>query len=134
MKSFMVALFAASLVVVFLALSPTRSAQAAPPAGAHAVWKTFIPSLAAPTNPGATASPSGSALSSGVVAPAVSFTLNPYSPPVPVIVTPTTTSPEAEEEIAADPGNYQNLLSAISDFSFFQNITKYAYSTNDGSA
>jgi hypothetical protein len=64
--------------------------------------------------------------------PAVTFSLNPYSPPIPAIITPTTTGPEAEEEITADPVNHQNLLSGISDFSYLQNITKYAYSTNDG--
>jgi hypothetical protein len=48
------------------------------------------------------------------------------------IITPTTTAPEAEEEIAVDPNHYQDLFAAISDFSNFQNITKYVYSANDG--
>lgn len=69
--------------------------------------------------------------SRNALAPAISFTLSPYSWSD-TIVTPTTTAPEAEEEITADPANYQNLVSGISDFSFAQNITKYAYSTDDG--
>ncbi len=53
-------------------------------------------------------------------------------------VTPTTTQPEAEEEIAADPSDTlgDNLVSAISDFSQPSgfNFTKWALSTNGGDA
>jgi hypothetical protein len=108
-----------------------HSALAAPPNGAAAVWKTRMPTLI-PLTAGAKKSPSGSAGGIIAVAPAVKFSLLPYSSPTPVIITPTTSGPEAEEEITADPVNHQNLLSAISDFSYFQNITKYAYSTDDG--
>jgi hypothetical protein len=59
------------------------------------------------------------------------FTLTAYT--VGTVIPATTTSPEAEEEIAVDPNNYQNLFAAISDFSNFQNITKYVYSSTDGS-
>jgi len=48
---------------------------------------------------------------------------------------PTTTQPEAEEEIAADPTNPDNLVAAISDFSNASgyNNTKWALSTDSGS-
>jgi hypothetical protein len=53
-------------------------------------------------------------------------------------MTPTTTQPEAEEEIAADPADSfgRNLVSAISDFSQPTgfNFTKWALSTNGGSS
>jgi hypothetical protein len=55
----------------------------------------------------------------------------PYNPPV---ETPTTTQPEAEEEIAADPATPGNLVAAISDFSNSAgyNNTKWALSTDGG--
>lgn len=54
------------------------------------------------------------------------------------VITPTTTGPEAEEHIAADPENSSQLFSAISDFSrplagFLVNTTKFAVSTDNGS-
>ena len=49
-------------------------------------------------------------------------------------VTPTSTLPEAEEEIAVDPNNARNLVAAISDFSLNGgfNTTKFTYSTDGG--
>lgn len=49
-------------------------------------------------------------------------------------VTPTTTAPEAEEEIAVDPLNYANLVASISDFSLRGgfNTTKFAISNDNG--
>ncbi len=63
-----------------------------------------------------------------------SFGGNPYI--VGSTITPTTTFPEAEEQVAVDPNNNANLIAAISDFSndkSFKN-TKYAFSTNNGSS
>lgn len=52
------------------------------------------------------------------------------------VVTPTTSAPEAEEEIAVDPTNWANLISVVSDFSLRggYNTTKFAVSFNDGAA
>lgn len=49
-------------------------------------------------------------------------------------VTPTTTSPEAEEEITVDPLNYANLVAGVSDFSLRGgfNTTKLAISSDNG--
>jgi hypothetical protein len=51
-------------------------------------------------------------------------------------VTPTTTVPEAEEHIAVDPNNSNNLVAAISDFALRGgfNTTKYAFSFSNGAA
>jgi hypothetical protein len=53
----------------------------------------------------------------------------------PPVETPTTTQPEAEEEIAVDPTTPGNLVAAISDFSRSNgfNTTKWALSTDNGS-
>lgn len=51
------------------------------------------------------------------------------------IVTPTTTFPEAEEHIAVDPNNPNNLVAAISDFDAAGggfNTTKYVFSKDNG--
>jgi hypothetical protein len=53
------------------------------------------------------------------------------------VLTPTTTVPEAEEEIAAFPGNPDQLVAVISDYSQGPSIgrlTKYAYSTDAGNS
>lgn len=51
-----------------------------------------------------------------------------------LVETPTSTQPEAEEEIAADPNDSSNLVAAISDFSNSSgyNNTKWALSTDGG--
>jgi len=114
--------------IVVLAMIGSRAGRAR---AGDAVWKTRMPSLpAAGSKP--KASPNVAVSGKAAVAPAVIFKSASYSPASPTIMTPTTTSPEAEEEITVDPRNPQHLLSAISDFSFFQNITKYAYSNDDG--
>ena len=63
----------------------------------------------------------------------VTFSGSPYSTTEPV-ETPTTTQPEAEEDIAADPTNPGNLFAAISDFSSSAgyNNTKWALSQDGG--
>jgi hypothetical protein len=60
------------------------------------------------------------------------FSGSPYT--VSATITPTSTAPEAEEHIAVDPGNFDNLVAMISDFSQNGgfNISKYAFSTNHG--
>lgn len=64
--------------------------------------------------------------------PEAVFSGSPYD--VGPTVTPTTTLPEAEEEIAVDPLNPANLVAAVSDFSNLLgfNTTKFAYSNNGG--
>jgi hypothetical protein len=51
------------------------------------------------------------------------------------VVTPTTTSPEADEAIAMDPTNPANMVAVVSDFSLGgSNTTKFAVSYGNGSA
>lgn len=84
---------------------------------------------------GAEAAPSPETLSPEFMA-SFPLVLSPYL--VSLTITPTSTSPEAEEYIAADPNNSANLLAAISDFNPAPlggfNITKYAFSSNGGTS
>ncbi len=52
------------------------------------------------------------------------------------VITPTTTVPEAEEHVALDPNNLNNVVAAISDFALRggYNTTKYAFSLSGGAA
>jgi len=66
----------------------------------------------------------------------VTFAGSPYS--VGPVITPTSTGPQAEEHIAADPKSFMTLVSVISDFSrpldgFLVNTTKFAASSDNGS-
>src|ERR1700747_2543931 len=62
------------------------------------------------------------------------FSGSPYS--VGPTITPTTSVPEAEEHIAVDPNNFNNLVAMISDFSLRGgfNTSKFASSGDDGSS
>jgi hypothetical protein len=62
------------------------------------------------------------------------FSGSPYI--VGATITPTSTVPEAEEHIAVDPNNFNNLIAMISDFSQNGgfNLSKFAFSSNDGGA
>ena len=62
------------------------------------------------------------------------FSGSPYS--VGATITPTSTVPEAEEHIAVDPNNFNNLIAMISDFSQNGgfNTSKFAFSSNDGAS
>ncbi len=64
---------------------------------------------------------------------AATFSAPPYS--VGPTITPTTTVPEAEEHIAVDPNDSNNLVAMISDFALRGgfNTSKFAFSNNDGS-
>jgi hypothetical protein len=77
----------------------------------------------------------GAVFTPSTITNALSVGLSPYG--VGATVTPTTTGPEAEEEIAADPADTSgnNLVSAISDFSQPSgfNFTKWAWSSDGGS-
>ncbi len=126
MKSFAVSVFAA---VALVALCAPYAAQAEPPLDRGAVHKTRVPLLGSSGIKPSVKNVGGGGGSSTVL-PA-NFTLTAYT--VGTVIPATTTAPEAEEEIAVDPNNSQNLFAAISDFSNFQNITKYVYSSNDGS-
>src|SRR6266446_4237637 len=84
--------------------------------------------------------PQGKSSASAVISPsitanALNIGLSPYG--VGPTITSTTTQPEAEEEIAADPSDTlgNNLIAAISDFSQPSgfNFTKWALSTDGGS-
>jgi hypothetical protein len=125
MKSFAVSLFA---TVALVALCAPYAAQAEPPLDRGAVHKTRVPLLGSSAIKPSVKSGGGGG-GTAPVSPA-NFLLTAYT--VGSIITPTTTAPEAEEEIAVDPKNYQNLFAAISDFSNFQNITRYVYSSTDG--
>lgn len=86
----------------------------------------------------ATSTRPGSNGTSAPIAPSITNALNLgtalYS--VGPTITATTSEPEAEEEIAADPSNANNLVSAISDFSQPTgfNFTKWALSSDGGSS
>ncbi len=62
------------------------------------------------------------------------FSGAPYT--VGATITPTSTVPEAEEHIAVDPNNFNNLIAMISDFSQNGgfNLSKFAFSSNNGSS
>jgi len=64
--------------------------------------------------------------------PAVIFSGSAYT--VGITITPTTTLPEGEQDIAVYPGNPNTFLAAISDFSLRNgsNTTKYCWSFNGG--
>jgi hypothetical protein len=51
-------------------------------------------------------------------------------------ITPTSTVPEAEEHIAVDPNNFNNLIAMISDFSQNGgfNLSKFAFSSHNGAS
>ena len=127
MKSFAVSLFAA---VALVALCSPYAAQAEPRLDPGAVHKTRVPLLGSSgISPSSKKGTIGGGGTTPLLLPA-SFSLSAYV--AGSIITPTTTSPQAEEEIAVDPKNYKNLFAAISDFSNFQNITEYVYSSDDG--
>src|SRR5216684_4832587 len=127
MKSFALSLFTA--VAIALLCAP-YAAQAEPPLDPGAVHKTRVPLLGSSGIKPSVKNGGGGGGTSTVL-PA-NFTLTAYT--VGTVIPATTTAPEAEEEIAVDPNNSQNLFAAISDFSNFQNITKYVYSSTDGSS
>lgn len=66
--------------------------------------------------------------------PVAPFSGSPYT--VGSTITPTSTVPEAEEHIAVDPENSNNLISMISDFSQNGgfNLSKLAFSSNNGAS
>jgi len=91
-----------------------------------AVFKTPVRNLGSVMLPGAKR-PAGAQPTVPTI-----FTSSPYT--VGPTATPTTTSPEAEEEIAVDPNNSSTLVAAISDFAinFGFNTTKFAFSYDNG--
>jgi hypothetical protein len=93
----------------------------------HAVVKTHVPQLGSVTLP-APRGPAGARTGGRTTVP----TGNQYV--VGPTVTPTTTQPEAEEEIAVDPNSSSRLVAAISDFgiNFGFNTTKFAFSYDNG--
>jgi len=98
--------------------------------GRQAIHKTHVHSLRSQARGGPHA-PAGL-----YATQAATFAGSGYPAPQPSdIVTPTTTFPEAEEHIAVDPNNPNNLVAAVSDFDLAGggfNTTKYAFSTNNG--
>jgi hypothetical protein len=103
-------------------------AQPDRPLDTRAVFRTSVPNHSShpphtPTGSG-TATPTAAALFGG--AP---YTVGP-------VTTPTSTRPEAEEHIAADPNQATSLVAAISDFSLRGgfNTTKCAISLNNGTS
>ena len=88
-------------------------------------FKTHVPRLSSVTMPHVT----GSARA-GASTPDAVFNGSQYN--VGATVTPTTTRPEAEEEIAVYPNNPSILVAAISDFASSLNTTKFAFSYNNG--
>jgi hypothetical protein len=95
----------------------------------QAVFKTHVRQLDSVLN---NVAPSPERTIQRAIAPNTIFSGSTYG--VGPTITPTTTRPEAEEEIAVDPLNSANLVTAVSDFSSALgfNTTKFAYSTDDG--
>jgi len=118
-----------AIIVAFVFILRT-SAQENLPYDTQAVFRTHVPHLASGHGGGGGGGKPGSGGGGTVTFGGAGYTT------VGATVTPTSTGPEAEEHIAADPGNVNNLVSAISDFSLRggSNTTKYAYSTNGGAA
>ena len=129
-------------IVVFAGAARAQKRSNLPPIDRSAVYKTHVPHIN-PHLPGLTkpASPGngnghnggGSSGGGGTCSPSGIFTCTQYT--VGANTTATDTQPEAEEEIAADPSDGNNLVAAISDFSLRggYNTTKYAWSSDNGS-
>ncbi len=116
-------------LIVSLLMMTTLAAQSV--VTRRGVPISIVPSL----RDGRGGGPAASAATDVGAAPAVPFTtVRGYT--VGPVVTPTTTAPEAEEEIAVDPTNFSNLVAVISDFSQNTgfNMTKYAVSTDNGTS
>jgi hypothetical protein len=91
-----------------------------------AIFKTHVPHRNSQIGAGAV--PNGGV---GGIGTATTFTGTSYSilPPV----TPTTTTPQAEEHIAVDPNNSATLVAAVSDFAVGgYNTTKWTISRDNG--
>lgn len=118
------------VALVFAGLSGIAFGQDQPAVNSPAIFKTIVPhvnSIPRPIHIGEPGPETEVAVPPG-------FTQPPYI--VGPVVTPTTTAPEAEEEIASDPNNYKNLLAMISDFSQNGgfNTSKWAFSSNGGTS
>jgi hypothetical protein len=125
--------FAHSAVLLSIALALAAScavaqSQETPAVNASTIYKTIVPHRNSVTHP--LQRPSIPAEAVELAAPG--FTQPPFI--VGSVVGPTTTVPEAEEHGFADPNNYNNLLTMISDFSQNGgfNTSKYAFSKNSG--
>src|SRR5438128_2592871 len=117
-----------SVMVVGLSLGAAAQAAKTDPSS---VKTTIVPHM------GLAPSASVSTTGAGNPAKAAAFGGSPYA--VGPVITPTTTGPEAEEHIAVDPNNSNNLVSTISDFSrpldgFLVNTTKFATSIDNGAS
>jgi hypothetical protein len=122
-----------SVLFLVASLGAIANSQTQPAIDRSAVFKTIVTHRGAPIAGIKAARP----VSEGVVAPATTFSGPPYT--VGPTFTPTSTVPEAEEHIAVDPSNSNNLVAMISDFSilragFFFNTSKFSVSTNNGSS
>ena len=113
-----------------------RSSWTAPGRGGRvpssAVFVTVVPHFKMIQNPAAASKSQGDSTGLSATFSGSSYTVGP-------VVTPTTTSPEAEEHVALDPNVSANLVAVISDFSMpvagvsGVNTTKFASSTDNGS-
>jgi len=111
-------------------LSGIAYGQDQPAINSPAIFKTIVPHVNSIPRPIHIGEPGPET----EVAVLPGFTQPPFI--VGPVVTPTTTAPEAEEEIASDPNNYQKLLAMISDFSQNGgfNTSKWAFSSNGGTS
>lgn len=116
------------LVIVVCAVPLLAQDSARLPLDRSAIYVTHMPHRDAFTRGNRI---SGAPLMEG---PAVTPAFNSSQYIVGPTVAPTTTVPEAEEEIAISPQNSQIILSAISDFAAGFNTTKYAFSSNNGAS
>src|ERR1700680_833457 len=117
------------LMLGLMGLLATAQSQSELPVDRTATFKTIIPHRNALPSPNLAfeVPEEGEALLPG-------FSGSPYT--VGATITPTSTVPEAEEHIAVDPNNFNNLIAMISDFSQNGgfNTSKFAFYSNNGAS
>jgi len=109
-------------LLVIAGLAVTAFAQNQPAVNPSAVFKTMVVYQGAAIAGIRRARP----VREGIPAAPTIFSGSPYT--VGPTITPTSTVPEAEEHIAVDPSNFNNLVAMISDFSLRAgfNTSKFA--------
>jgi hypothetical protein len=117
-----------AITLTLAASCAVAQSQETPAVNAPTIYKTVVPHINSVTHPQRLP---GIPAEAGEIAPP-GFTQPPFI--VGSVVSPTTSVPEAEEHGFADPNNYNNLLTMISDFSLNGgfNTSKYAFSKNSG--
>src|SRR5499433_2133045 len=103
-----------TFLLVLAGLATITYSQNQPAIDSSAVFKTVVPHQQASIAGIRAAQP----VRAGTAAAPAAFSGPPYT--VGATITPASTVPEAEEHIAVDPSNFNNLVAMISDFSIFK--------------